>query len=132
MLQRDFSQYLESLQSTKFTSLWPAQRHILAAYVEHHLEHSHLGIELPTGAGKTLIALLITGAWLESNRKAVILSANKTLSRQMRDEAEALGLPVAYMEGRREDISAALPRAYHRARKIGIMNYWGLVSRICG
>ena len=42
----------------------------------------------------------------------------------MRAEAEVLGLPVAYMEGRGEDIPAASRRSYQRAHAIGIMNYW--------
>lgn len=120
----DFAQYLESLGSKTFQSLWPAQKHILDAYGTQFLDAKDVGIELPTGAGKTLISLLIGGRWLESGKKVVILSANKTLARQMNAEAEELGLPVAYMEGRGEDISIASRRPYHRAQKIGIMNYW--------
>ena len=124
MIKRDFSQYLTSLESKKFGELWAAQRHVLDNYASCHSEERDLAIELPTGAGKTLIALLIAGAWLNSNKRAVILSANKTLSRQMREEAHELRLPVAYMEGRGEDIPVSQRRAYQRARKIGIMNYW--------
>ncbi len=124
MPNRDFAGYLASLRSGKFKTLWPAQQHILTAYERDYCQTPNVGIELPTGAGKTLIALLIAGTWLESSRKAVILSANKTLARQMRDEAGELGLPVAYMEGRGEDIPARRRRAYQRARQIGIMNYW--------
>ena len=123
----DFDQYLESLGSKKFQSLWPAQKHILDAYGTQFLDAKDakdVGIELPTGAGKTLIALLIGGRWLESRKKVVILSANKTLARQMNAEAKKLGLPVAYMEGRGEDIPATRRRSYQRAKAIGIMNYW--------
>jgi superfamily II DNA or RNA helicase len=42
-----------------------------------------VGIELPTGAGKTLIALLVAEAWRRAGKRVVILSANKTLARQM-------------------------------------------------
>ena len=120
----DFTHYLGTLKSTKFQQLWPAQKDILDAYGAGFLDVRDVGIELPTGAGKTLIALLIGGQWLESGKKVVILSANKTLARQMSVEATALGLPVAYMEGRGEDIPVASRRSYQRAKKIGIMNYW--------
>ena len=123
-LDHDFEQYLGDLNSEKFQSLWPAQKHILGSYGTKFLDAKDVGIELPTGAGKTLIALLIGGKWLESRKKVVILSANKTLARQMSAEAEELGLPVAYMEGRGEDIPAARRRSYQRAKAIGIMNYW--------
>ena len=124
MLKYDFEQYLEDLNSNKFQQLWLAQKHILEDYDTGFRDAKDIGIELPTGAGKTLIALLIGGKWLESGKKVVILSANKTLSRQMKAEAEVLGLPVAYMEGRGEEIPARSRRSYQRAQAIGIMNYW--------
>ena len=120
----NFVRYLETLDSTKFRHLWPAQKHILNAYDTEFMVTRDVGIELPTGAGKTLIALLIGGKWLNTGKKVVILSANKTLARQMREEAKILGLRVAYMEGRGEDIPAKSRRAYQRANAIGIMNYW--------
>ena len=121
---RDYDAYLTTLASSKFKRLLPAQSYVLGQYAVTFQKKRDLGIELPTGAGKTLIALLIAGAWLEEGRKVVILSANKTLARQMRDEAEILGLSVAYMEGRGEDIPIQSRRSYQRARAIGIMNYW--------
>ena len=101
-----FEEYLDSLGSSKFRQLWPTQKHVLDDYSTQFLDAKDVAIELPTGAGKTLIALLVGGKWLEKGKKVVILSANKTLARQMNAEAEALGLKVAYMEGRGEDIPA--------------------------
>ena len=119
-----FEEYLDSLGSSKFRQLWSTQKHVLDDYSTQFLDAKDVAIELPTGAGKTLIALLVGGKWLEKGKKVVILSANKTLARQMNAEAEALGLTVAYMEGRGEDIPAAKRRSYQRAKAIGIMNYW--------
>ena len=124
MASRDFAGDLASLKSGKFSGLWPAQEYILRVYDEQYSQKPSVGVELPTGAGKTLIALLIARTWIESKKKVVILSANKTLARQMRDEAQQLHLQVAYMEGRGEDIPVESKRAYQRARGIGIMNYW--------
>ena len=53
-----------------------------------------------------------------------ILSANKTLARQMENEAQRLGIPSVLMEGRGVDIPSRDKRNYHRANKIAIMNYW--------
>lgn len=88
------------------------------------LGKSDLGIELPTGAGKTLIALLICEGWRREGKKVAVLSANKTLARQMVSEAAALGVPAVLMEGPGRDIPGADKRAYHRANSIAVMNYW--------
>lgn len=119
----DYSDFLASFRSHKFKKLRPAQTHILEQYGSYEPKPD-VAIELPTGAGKTLIALLIAEAWRKNGNKAAILSANKTLARQMQQEAEALKIPSVLMEGRRVDIPAADIRAYQRAQKIAIMNYW--------
>jgi hypothetical protein len=121
--QTDFSALLTSFQSAKFQVLRPAQTGVLERYNDF-LAKSDIGIELPTGAGKTLIALLISEVWRRDGKKVAILSANKTLARQMVQEAGALGLPAVLMEGPGRDIPGADKRAYHRARNIGVMNYW--------
>jgi superfamily II DNA or RNA helicase len=95
----DFDAFLQSFQSPKFQRLRNAQADILVNY-NAYLGHSDLGIELPTGAGKTLIALLISELWRRDNKKVAILSANKTLARQMVSEAALLGVPSVLMEGR--------------------------------
>jgi hypothetical protein len=53
-----------------------------------------------------------------------ILSANKTLARQMVAEAVSLGVPTVLMEGPGRDIPGADKRSYHRANSIAVMNYW--------
>src|SRR5882672_3962151 len=121
---RDYHAYLNRLNSPKFRRLWPSQDYVLGAYSASFGPKRDLAVELPTGAGKTLIALLVAGAWLEEDRRVAVLSANKTLGRQMAAEARQLGIQVAYMEGRGEDIPIADRRAYQRARSVGIMNYW--------
>jgi hypothetical protein len=122
-LPSDYPQFLASLRSSKFKALWPAQAHVLSKYNDL-LTTSDLAIELPTGAGKTLIALLIAEAWRQANKKVAILSANKTLARQMLNEANNLGIPAVLMQGRGVDIPGPDKRAYQRAVKVGIMNYW--------
>jgi hypothetical protein len=119
----NYSDFLASFRSSKFKKLRPAQGHILDQYSAYEPKPD-VAIELPTGAGKTLIALLIAEAWRRNGNKAAILSANKTLARQMQQEAEALKIPSVLMEGRRADIPAADIRAYQRFQKIAIMNYW--------
>jgi len=91
-LIEDYSTLLGSFRSKKFKKLRPAQSHILDQYSTFEPKPD-VAIELPTGAGKTLIALLIAEAWRKNGNKIAILSANKTLARQMQQEAEALKIP---------------------------------------
>ncbi len=124
MRSRDYVKYLAELKSSRFRKLRRAQEHVLGEYGRTFPNTRDLAVELPTGAGKTLIALLIASAWLAEGRKVAILSANKTLARQMAAEGRDLKVPVAYMEGRGVDIPVAERRAYQRAQSVGIMNYW--------
>jgi len=58
----DYGDFLASLNSPKFRELWPAQAHILGRYGAFEVQPD-VAIELPTGAVKSLIALLIAEAW---------------------------------------------------------------------
>lgn len=128
-IQRDYQAYLTSLNSAKFKVLFENQRDVLTLYSATFATHKDVAVELPTGAGKTPIALLIAGAWLQAGKKVAVLSANKTLARQMASEARELGIPLAYMEGRGEEIPIADRRAYQRAQRVGIMNYWVYINQ---
>ena len=121
---QNYSEFLKSFRSEKFKELWPAQDYVLGQYANEFKDKTDVAIELPTGAGKTLIALLIAEDWRKENRKVAILSANKTLARQMEMEAQQLGIPAVLMEGRGIDIPSGDKRDYHRANNIAVMNYW--------
>ena len=123
-INRDYSELLGSFRSDKFRQLRDAQQFVLSDYSTNRVSSSDVAIELPTGAGKTLIALLIAEAWRQERKKAAILSANKTLARQMLEEAQALGIPAVLMEGRGIDIPSRDKRAYQRATSVAVMNYW--------
>ncbi len=121
--QHQYLELLQSFHSGKFDSLRPAQDYVLQQYAGF-AEIKDVAIELPTGAGKSLIALLIGETWRRQDKKVAVLSANKVLARQMVAEAEELGIPVVLMEGGKDDISVAQKRSYHRSRAIAVMNYW--------
>ncbi|MBA7712109.1 hypothetical protein ES703_121079 [subsurface metagenome] len=123
-INQSYSEFLTSFHSQKFKELWPAQDYVLKKYSDEFINKPDIAIELPAGAGKTLIALLIAEAWRNENRKVAILSANKTLARQMEMEAQQLGIPAVLMEGRGIDIPSQDKRDYQRAKKIAVMNYW--------
>ncbi|NQW18413.1 MAG: DEAD/DEAH box helicase family protein [Chloroflexi bacterium] len=123
-LSNDYQQFLDGLQSEKFSRLLPSQSHVLQDYSSDFSDRNDVAIELPTGAGKTLISLLIAEDWRRDRKKVVILSGNKTLARQMSDEADELGIPSVLMEGGASSIPARDRRSYQRAGQVAIMNYW--------
>jgi hypothetical protein len=62
-----------------------------------------------------LVTLLIAEAWRREGKKVTILSANKTLAHQMKEqEADFLGVQTVLMEGRGSDIPPAHRRSYNR------------------
>src|SRR6266480_3591507 len=123
-LPTDFDEFLSSFRSTRFEKLYGGQQWVLSTYGRDFQGTRDVAVELPTGAGKTLIALLLSEAWRREGTKVAVLSANKTLARQMADEARDLPVPVVLMEGRGINIPAADKRADHRSTAIAVMNYW--------
>jgi hypothetical protein len=121
---RDYAQFLSEFHSDKFQELWPAQAFVLEKYSEQFWSQPDVAIELPTGGGKTLITLLVGEAWRQEGKSVAILSANKTLARQMLQESQALGIPAVLMEGKGADIPSRERRAFQRAECVAIMNYW--------
>ncbi len=111
-MNRNYEEFLASFNSNKFQTLWPAQSYVLQTYAEKFTNSGDIAIELPTGAGKTLIALLIAESWRQEGKKAALLTANKTLVRQMTQEAQSLNIPVVLLEGKGINISSANKRAY--------------------
>ena len=55
----DFEVRLQSFASPTFPSLRDSQRLVLSSYARDHRGTPDLGIQMPTGEGKTLVALLI-------------------------------------------------------------------------
>ena len=119
-----YADFLAELNSAKFQVLRPAQERVLGEYLGKYEGNADVAIELPTGAGKTLIALLIAECRRRNGHKVAILSANKTLARQMLQESRELGIPSVLMEGPGFAVSSSVKRRYQRGQSIGIMNYW--------
>ncbi len=125
----DYDQLLRELASTTFKKLRPAQAVALQRYSADYTEAPDLAIELPTGAGKSLIALLICEAWRSDGKTVAVLTGNKTLARQMEREGQLLGVPVVRFEGSGPTIPLTDRRRYRRADAIAVMNYWVMFNQ---
>ncbi|WP_166870288.1 helicase C-terminal domain-containing protein [Salinibacterium sp. ZJ450] len=119
----DFASQLSSFGSNAFTALRPAQLDVLEQYGNTFASSPDIGIELPTGAGKTLIALLIADFALDRGLRVSYLTGTRQLANQVITQAEGLpGLDVRQFYGK--NYPAADLLAYNRAEALGIMNYW--------
>jgi len=98
-INRDYSELLGSFQSDKFQQLRDAQQFVLTDYSTKRLSSSDVAIELPTGAGKTLIALLITEAWRQEGKKRQFYRPTR-LSLVNVGGSKSTRIPAVLMEGR--------------------------------
>ena len=114
---------------TRFKKLRDAQAHVLSAYSQTGHTLRDIAIELPTGAGKSLIALLILEFWRKRGKRVAVLTGNKTLAKQIEIEARDLNVPTVRFEGRGDLIPPKDLRAYHRANAIAVMNYWVYINQ---
>lgn len=118
----DFEVRLQSFASPTFPSLRDSQRLVLSSYARDHRGTPDLGIQMPTGEGKTLVALLIADWFLEQGRSVAYLTGTRHLADQVKEEAEKLGLEAVRFAAR--DYGGAKLDDYHQAQVVGIMNYW--------
>jgi len=117
-----FDERLASFASPHLTELRPAQQRALEAFDALRATNTDIGIELPTGSGKTLIALLIADQALDEGRSVAYLTGTKQLAEQAVDQAKLLGLDVELFFAGNYRAKSLL--AYNNAESVGIMNYW--------
>jgi hypothetical protein len=119
----NFDERLASFSAASLPTLRPAQRSALEAFDRQRTTQSDIGIELPTGAGKTLIALLIADQALEEGRTVAYLTGTKQLAEQVVEQAGLLeGLDVVLFAA--QTYPAQALRRFNDADAVGVMNYW--------
>ena len=105
-----------------FAELREGQKLVLGSYAKNHLNTPDLAIEMPTGEGKTLVALLIADLALDRGWSVAYLTGTKQLAERVEQEAKALGVESARFSS--GNYGGARLQDYHHAQSIGIMNYW--------
>jgi DEAD/DEAH box helicase/Helicase C-terminal domain len=119
----DFRDRLARFGSTTYRRLRPAQEHVLSEYGQRHRTTRDLAVELPTGLGKTLVALLVADACLDEGKSVAILSGTRQLAEQVEQQATLLpGLETRRFWG--GHYPGAALADYHQAQAVGLMNYW--------
>jgi hypothetical protein len=122
-MENDFAKRLAAFGSPLYRDLFPAQAYVLSRYAADHFDSRDIAIELPTGVGKTLIALLLADHALERGMAVAYLTGSNVLAQQVETQARALPGLVAHRFWGGHYPGAALDD-YHQAHALGIMNYW--------
>ncbi|HSS34425.1 MAG TPA: helicase C-terminal domain-containing protein [Solirubrobacterales bacterium] len=125
-----YTQLFEEHASDSIRKLWPWQEEVLEEYAS---VEGDAAIELPTGAGKTLVGLLAGEHHRSTHRgRVAYLAGNKQLAQQVERQASELGFPVVRFEGSKDEWDQATVRKYNFGQAIGVMNYWNYFNAAPG
>jgi hypothetical protein len=116
---------LLDLPRRKIPDVLPHQGEIMRTYVAQALNSPDVAMQLPTGSGKTLVALLI-GEWLrrKNQERVVYLCPTNQLVNQVAEQSEEkYGLTVLPFVGSKSAYDPAAKAAYNNADHIAITNY---------
>jgi hypothetical protein len=105
-------------------SLWSHQADILRQYHAEHLDTLDVALELPTGSGKTLPALLIA-EWRRTAlaNRVVYACPNVQLAHQVHAEAGRQGIDAVALHGSHRNWDVADSAKYERGDAIAISTY---------
>lgn len=80
--------------------LWRRQSYILKRYFEDHRDSADVALELPTGAGTTLVGLLIAD-WRRrtTGESSAFVCPTRQLARQAHEKAAGYGIPTVLLIG---------------------------------
>lgn len=118
------------IKSKKIPGLLTQQGDLLREYVASFVDSSDLSAQLPTGSGKTLVALLIA-EWRRITRqeRVVYLCPTKQLVHQVAQQArEKYGINVEAFTGSRRDYDATQKLRYNSSQAIAVTTYSSLFN----
>lgn len=102
------------------------QQDILRDYYEKAKQAQDVGLELPTGTGKTTVGLLI-GEWKRrQGQRVAFLCLNNQLVAQVLEEAKRLNIPCADLRGTKETRDPVEEAKYKQRTAIAITTYSNL------
>lgn len=105
-------------------SLWSHQADILRQYHDNHVDSPDVSLELPTGSGKTIPALLIA-EWrrVSLGQRVVYACPNIQLAHQVHAEAIRQGMGAVALHGPHRDWEMSDSAKYARGDAVAISTY---------
>lgn len=122
-------------RSPEIRHLWSHQADLLRAYYQHFKNTKDVAIELPTGAGKTLVGLLIAEFRRQAfNERVAYLCPTRQLARQVGSQASKYGIKAYVFVGKQRDYPPSEFSEFQSSKAIAITTYSGVFNsnpRIC-
>lgn len=118
------------IRQRKVPGLLGNQTEILNDYIKRGIKEADVAIKVPTGGGKTLIALCIA-EWRRRhfNERAVYLCSTKQLVHQVCSQArEQYGISATPFLGKKKDFPATAKSDYNSAGVIAVTTYAALFN----
>lgn len=130
IVSNPFRATFDRLAPAAFEDLWPWQDEVLAGLDG---VRGDAAIELPTGSGKTVAALLVCEEYrVRTGRPVAYLTGTKQLTQQVKAEADRLGVPATAFHGSKYTWTDASKTDYEFGVAVGIMNYWNYLNEAPG
>lgn len=111
--------------------LWEPQVEVLKAYYSIGDKSRVAAFELPTGAGKTVIGLIIAEAYRSEGLSVAYLCDTNALAERILHDAQDLDIPAVFVKGKgvSDDLSKREHDldAYHYANALGIFSFAGFL-----
>jgi DEAD/DEAH box helicase/Helicase C-terminal domain len=122
-------------RSPEIRHLWSHQADLLRDYYQHFKEAKDVAIELPTGAGKTLVGLLIGEFRRQSfNERVAYLCPTRQLARQVGAQASKYGIKAHVFVGKQRDYPPGEFSEFQSSKALAITTYSAIFNsnpRIC-
>lgn len=110
-------------RSPKVPHLWAHQADLLRAYAKN-ADKPNIALELPTGAGKSLVGLLVAEFRRQArDERVAYLCPTRQLARQVHAQAGEYGIPTVVLTGKQKEYDPADFAAYNTAAKIALTTY---------
>ncbi|MBA2724733.1 MAG: DEAD/DEAH box helicase family protein, partial [Actinobacteria bacterium] len=109
--------------------LWAHQADLLRDYQKLSPATPDVAIELPTGAGKTLVGQLV-GEYRRrvGGQRVAYLCPTIQLAKQAKEKADAYGIPPVLLVGPQRDYDRVDVTAFNRGQTMAISTYWGVFN----
>ncbi len=116
-------------RSSDIPHLWSHQADLLRSYNNNTEHRSNVAIELPTGAGKTLVGLLLAEFRRHSHgERAAYLCPTRQLAKQVGNQAKQYGIDVSVLIGPQRGYPEKAISDYKSGQTIAVTTYSGVFN----